>query len=416
MLLAALVVLAFPTAAAGRRGIELVGQRRLDDRLSELTFRSPLLVERTHARVLLPRGYSRSTRRYPVLYLLHGAVDDYRSWTTKGDAEALTAGLPLIVVMPDTGPIGGYVDWLRGGNRWETFHLTKLVPWIDRRYRTEGRRAGRAVAGLSMGGFGSMSYAARQPDSFAAAASFSGAVDSVNPAIQAVTPEDTYGPFATQEIRWRGKNPVDLAANLRGLRLVLRTGNGAPGGPFGGADGIEQVVHQAGVTLHGRLRALGIPHVWDDYGPGGHSWPYWQRDLRETLPALMRTFAHPRSPPAPFTYRSIEPTYEIYGWRVRIRRPALEWSQLRRAGRRGFVLVGSGHARVTSARLFRPGARVLATVRADRGRSRQESVTADGAGRVALALELGRGNTAQQYTPGARTLSHRTRVRLRAYP
>ena len=277
--------------------------------------------------MLLPRGYSRSTRRYPVLYLLHGAVDDYRSWTTKGDAEALTAGLPLIVVMPDTGPIGGYVDWLRGGNRWETFHLTKLVPWIDRRYRTEGRRAGRAVAGLSMGGFGSLSYAARQPDSFAAAASFSGAVDSVNPAIQAVTPEDTYGPFATQEIRWRGKNPVDLAANLRGLRLVLRTGNGAPGGPFGGADGIEQVVHQAGVTLHGRLRALGIPHVWDDYGPGGHSWPYWQRDLRETLPALMRTFAHPRSPPAPFTYRSIEPTYEIYGWRVRIRRPALEWSR-----------------------------------------------------------------------------------------
>ena len=260
------MVLAFPTAAAGRRGIELVGQRRLDDRLSELTFRSPLLVERTHARVLLPRGYSRSTRRYPVLYLLHGAVDDYRSWTTKGDAEALTAGLPLIVVMPDTGPIGGYVDWLRGGNRWETFHLTKLVPWIDRRYRTEGRRAGRAVAGLSMGGFGSMSYAARQPDSFAAAASFSGAVDSVNPAIQAVTPEDTYGPFATQEIRWRGKNPVDLAANLRGLRLVLRTGNGAPGGPFGGADGIEQVVHQAGVTLHDRLRTLGIPHVWDDYG------------------------------------------------------------------------------------------------------------------------------------------------------
>ena len=80
------------------------------------------------------------------------------------------------------------------------------------------------------------------------------------------------------------------------------------------------------------------------------------------------------------------------------------------------MLVGSGHARVTSARLFRPGARVLATVRADRGRSRQESVTADGAGRVALALELGRGNTAQQYTPGARTLSHRTRVRLRAYP
>ena len=151
------------------------------------------------------------------------------------------------------------MDWLRGGNRWETFHLTKLVPWIDRRYRTEGRRAGRAVAGLSMGGFGSMSYAARQPDSFAAAASFSGAVDSVNPAIQAVTPEDTLRPLRDPGDPLARQEPVDLAANLRGLRLVLRTGNGAPGGPFGGADGIEQVVHQAGVDPPRRLRAAWHP-------------------------------------------------------------------------------------------------------------------------------------------------------------
>jgi S-formylglutathione hydrolase FrmB len=48
------------------------------------------------------------------------------------------------------------------------------------------------------------------------------------------------------------------------------------------------------VRLHNRLRRLGIPHVWDDYGSGTHSWPYWERDLRETLPDFMKVLARPR--------------------------------------------------------------------------------------------------------------------------
>ena len=269
-------LLVAPAAEAARGGIDVVGKRRLSDRLVELTFSSDLLAEPTHARVLLPRGYARSERRYPVLYLLHGAFDDYRCWTRMGDAEALTAGLPLIVVMPDTGPLGGYVDWLHG-EPWETLPHHPAGP-VGGPLLPHGRAPRRPGSGRAVDGrVRRDGYAARHPDLFAAAAAFSGAVDSTNPAIQALTPPGTYGPFATQEIRWRGKNPVDLAANLRGLRLTMRTGNGSPGGPFGGGDGVEYVVHKASVALHGRLGALGIPHVWDDYGPGGHLWPYWRR-------------------------------------------------------------------------------------------------------------------------------------------
>ncbi|HEU0023035.1 MAG TPA: alpha/beta hydrolase-fold protein [Thermoleophilaceae bacterium] len=413
----AITLAAAPAASAGGSGLRLVNTERVNDRLLELTLRSDVLLAPTNARVLLPRGYRRSKRRYPVLYLLHGGVDDYLSWTTKGDAEALTAGYPLIVVMPDTGPGGGYVDWWNFGlpaNRWETYHLTQLVPFVDRTFRTVARRGGRAVAGLSMGGFGTMSYAARRPDTFAAAASFSGAVDSVHPAIRAVTPPATYGPWETQEIRWRGKNPVDLASNLRGLRLVLRTGNGRDGGPFGGAgDGIEYVVHQASTTLHKRLRRLRIQHLWDDYGPGNHTWPYWTRALRQTLPILMRTFAHPRRPPSPFSHLTIEPRYEVYGWRVRIRRPAIEFSELRRADRHGFTLVGSGRARVITPPLYTPGARLRAIVRSSRWGVVRGGVTVGRTGRLGFELPLGPGNRAQQYTPGAHTVRHTTRVLLR---
>ena len=71
-------------------------------------------------------------------------------------------------------------------------------------------------------------------------------------------------------------------------------------------------------------------------------------------PRLMRVFAHPPQPPTPFSYTRADPDYAVYGWRVHIARPAMEFSELRAAGPRGFTLRGSGVGRVTTAALFRP--------------------------------------------------------------
>src|SRR5256714_5680690 len=336
-------------AAAGAIGpAKLVKREQLDPRLQELTRRAPALPADTHVRVLLPTGYDASGRtRYPVLYLLHGAIDDYKSWTDKGDAEAITKGFPLIVVMPDAGQYGNYTNWYNDGAfgqpEWETFHIRQLVPWIDAHYPTIGKRSGRATAGLSMGGNGAMAYAARHPGLFVSASSFSGAVDTNSPGVQPVTqasglsdgshtPGAIFGLRSTDEVRWRGHNPWDLAGNLKGLFLTLRTGNGAPGGPGGDSgDPVEAEVHNESVNMHNRLVELKLPHVWDDYGAGGHAWYYWQRDLRETLPGIMKTFAHPPAPPSPFNFRAIEPSHSVYGWRVSVKRPALEFSELRAA-------------------------------------------------------------------------------------
>ena len=62
--------------AAPAAGLRVVGEQRLDDRLTELTLRTDAVAGPTRVRVLLPAGYARSTHRYPVLYLLHGALDD----------------------------------------------------------------------------------------------------------------------------------------------------------------------------------------------------------------------------------------------------------------------------------------------------------------------------------------------------
>jgi hypothetical protein len=158
-----------------------------------------------------------------------------------------------------------------------------------------------------------MSYAARHPGLFVFAGSYSGAVDIVNNAPVAAVigfeapadggkPGDQFGDRVVNESVWRAHNPWDQAARLRGLVLTVHTGNGQPG-PYDDRgrplDLIEQQVREMSLSFHRRLVALGIPHRWDDYGGGTHSWPYWQRDLREDLPSMMATFAHPPPAPAP---------------------------------------------------------------------------------------------------------------------
>jgi S-formylglutathione hydrolase FrmB len=407
-----------PASKATANPLRLLGVTHLDARLEQLAFSTPAVTGTTRVRILLPRGYyGRPVRRYPVLYLLHGAIDDYSSWTVKGDAERLTAGYPLIVVMPDSGPSGGYTNWYNNGHggppEWETYHVAELVPWIDRHLRTLANRSGRAIAGLSMGGFGAMSYAARHPDLFAAAASFSGAVDTNNVLDIAVTPASVFGPRVTEQVRWRAHNPWDLAENLRGVSLTIRTGNGLPGGPFGGGDPVELAVHQMSVSFHERLVRLGIPSIWDEYGPGGHDWPYWKRDLRETLPTLMSLFAHPTVPPSTFTFTAVEPSYSVYGWSVGIRRPALEFSTLHVTGRGAFTVTGSGGATVTTAPLYPPRRRLRVLVRDARG-LRTLSTRADRGGRITVTANLGATNAYQQYTLlGSITPRHSVSARVR---
>ena len=390
-------------AATGADAIKVESRRQLDPRLREYSLATPALPKSTILRVLLPGGYRQHPkRRYPVLYLLHGCcdfdVDGSQAWTTHGEAEKATAGKGLIVVMPAGGRGGMYSNWLTAGTQgrpqWETYHVRQLIPWVDRTFRTRPRRGGRTIAGLSMGGFGAMKYAATYPDKFVAAASFSGIVDSnvddgathgFLPTFDGGTAASVWGPRETDEIRWRSQNPWDLAGNLRPLQLAIRTGNGQRG-PLdeGGApyDPLEAGVHRNSVSLHRRLKALRIPHTWDDYGPGTHTWPYWARDLRRSLPQQLAVLRHPPAPPGRVTYRSARPTYRVFGWRVAWKRDGLAFTRLVRARRRGFVLEGSGKATVRT----RPGHPKGSTVTVDGIRV---PASRDRAGRLTIRVATG---------------------------
>jgi S-formylglutathione hydrolase FrmB len=403
-------------AAAEPGGLQYIGSGSLTPRLQELAFKTQALVGETNVRVLLPGGYDPSGRtRYPMLLLLHGANEDWTAWTAKGEAERITAGYPLIVVMPNGGVDGGYTDWYNGGAfgppRWETYHVGELLPWVDAHYPTVGSRSGRAVAGVSMGGGGAMHYAASHPELFTAAASFSGAVDNSNLYMQPLDdatgvvdgkpPGSACGLWQLDQVRCRGINALDLAENLKGLFLQVDTGDGLPGGPNGNLyDPVENGVYQQSVSFHERLQQLAIPHVWDYYGSGNHDYYYFSRDLAQLLPRLMQAFAHPPAPPRPFDFTSIADDYGPYGWHVRIERPAVEFSELRAAGAAGFELRGSGDAHVSTSVYYRPHQALRVMVRNLEG-ERTQLMRADGTGRLSLPVTLGPGNPYQEYSPQA---------------
>ena len=302
-LLAAVILASLVTGCGGdgdggddEGALSVVAERFLEPRLREYTFVTTSVPGEPRARVLLPRGYEDSDRRYPVLYLLHGADAAANFWTI-ADIERLVGDRELIVVMPD-GDTGFYSDWFDGGKgeppRWETFHIEELIPWVDEGFRTIADRGARAIAGNSMGGLGALLYAAHHPDLFALAASFSGPVQ-VEPAPIAEVLADTgrdpqlvgeiWGPYPEQAERWRRHNPVAIAADLEGTEVVLVSGNGRLPGRAKVLSPVEEVIGEMNAALDRRLDQLGIEHTYVA-GPGIHDVRYWQRALRRTLPRI----------------------------------------------------------------------------------------------------------------------------------
>jgi len=147
--------------------------------VTTVTMESPSIGRKTAYNIILPADYETSgDKRYPVLYLLHGLTGNYTNWAGMGAARA-AKGLDLIVVMPDGGN-SWYVNWAESEegqkNAWDDFITKDLIGHVDSNYRTIAAREGRAINGLSMGGFGGLTLGLRHPDLFCSIGSHSGAL------------------------------------------------------------------------------------------------------------------------------------------------------------------------------------------------------------------------------------------------
>ena len=146
--------------------------------VADVQFYSESLQRDMNINVVLPRGYEDTNKHYPVLYLCHGLTSNYHEFRFVGIPEYLNR-FDMIVVMVDVGN-SWYVNWAKSDDgRPYKFadHVCKdIIDYVDQNYRTIAERKGRAINGISMGGFGAISLGLSRPDLFCSIGSHSGAL------------------------------------------------------------------------------------------------------------------------------------------------------------------------------------------------------------------------------------------------
>jgi enterochelin esterase-like enzyme len=265
--------------------------------LEGLHLKSAVLGREVNYAVYLPPDYATSTRRYPVVYLLHGFTDDESGWVQFGEvglaADRAIAGReipPMIIVMPDGG-VAWYINDFQNKVRFEDMFVQEFIPHVDATYRTRPKREFRGVAGLSMGGWGTLVNALRHPDLFAAAAAYSAGVWTDDEVV-GMKPETwdrvvgpVFGPGLAGKDRltahFRAHNPLDLVRtlpedSLKKVRLYIDCGD-------------DDFLIRGNCALHLALADRKIPHEFR-VRDGGHTWSYWRTGIVDGLAFIGRSF------------------------------------------------------------------------------------------------------------------------------
>lgn len=265
-------------------------------RVETVQFKSKLINATLPYNVVLPPSYVPATskapkNRFPVLYLLHGLAGHYTNWVEKTKLAEYVAEHNSIIVITPEGNDGWYTDSATvPTDKYESYILQELIPDVEQRYRIIRTREGRAVAGLSMGGYGALKFGVKFPNKFIFAASMSGALDAA-----ASTDEhpsaiwDFVRPSIMQTFGAAGSR-TRSANNLYQLFRSLPRARISSLPYFYFDCGTEDDFLATNRDLASILLERKIPHEFREM-PGTHDWNYWDQQVREVLNIAERKLA-----------------------------------------------------------------------------------------------------------------------------
>jgi enterochelin esterase-like enzyme len=255
-----------------------------------LTLPSKLLKMERKYSVYLPPDYETSNRSYPVLYLLHGSGDDQTGWVQFGEVGAIAdkairegKSTAMIVVMPDANTSKkGYFNSIDGDFPYEDFFFQELIPFIEKTYRVRAEKQFRAVAGLSMGGGGTLIYALHHPEMFSSACPLSASVRRYNDPVRRssdsvdsrITPEKL-------ELYKKQHDAIYLVENMPDaqktqVKWYIDCGD-------------DDFLYEGNSNLHIAMRKKEVPHEYR-VRDGAHNWTYWRQALPEVLDFVSQGF------------------------------------------------------------------------------------------------------------------------------
>lgn len=258
----------------------------------ELSMASKILDGDRKFAAYFPPDYGTSERSYPVLYLLHGGGDDQTGWVQFGEVlhladEAINKGeaTPMIIIMPDanTGK-RGYANDIKNQWRYEDFFFQEFMPFIENQYRIKKDKRYRAIAGLSMGGDGTFTYALHHPELFSAACPLSAATGPLTMAalkagIEKNGPRDVTE--AEMESYFKRQSVLALIEAMpdnakKAVRWYIDCGD-------------DDFLYEGNSLVHIAMRKKEIPHEFR-IRDGGHNWTYWRASLPTVLSFVSASF------------------------------------------------------------------------------------------------------------------------------
>jgi len=258
--------------------------------LEERTVKSNTLGRSVKYTIYLPSDYDFSERNYPVVYLLHGYTDDNTGWLQFGEINrlvdiAIADGSipPMIIVMPN-GDSSWYINSYDGKEKYEDFFIKEFIPTVEKTYRIKADRRYRGIAGLSMGGYGTLIYSLKYPEMFEAAAPLSAAVFDDEALVN--TPdaryETVFGQLYGRGLKgkerlnkaWYDNSVLKLVESksqndLKKVRLWIDCGD-------------DDFLTKGNSLLHILLVDKMVSHEYR-VRDGAHNWTYWRTGIIDAL-------------------------------------------------------------------------------------------------------------------------------------
>jgi S-formylglutathione hydrolase FrmB len=259
--------------------------------------KSKILNKDVSYAVYLPPGYDASERTYPVVYLLHGLSGDNTQWIQWGEIDryadkAIAEGTipPMIIIMPN-GNRGWYMNSFDGKVKYEDFFIKEFIPAVEKVYRVKSEKTYRGIAGLSMGGYGTLMYALKYPDLFAAAAPLSAGVYD-DREIEEMPDSEWKKVFGqVLDTTLKGKERLNKAWYENSILQLVKAKQ---------ADDLAKVRYwidcgdddfltSGNCLLHLSLTEKKVPHEFR-MRDGAHNWTYWRTGITDALKFIGDSF------------------------------------------------------------------------------------------------------------------------------
>jgi S-formylglutathione hydrolase FrmB len=266
-----------------------------DPPVQKVTLESKLLGKAIDYSILYPVSYQRegnAEKKFPVVYLLHGYTGHHTNWIERTRVALYATRYDLFIVMVE-GENGWYTDSATVANdKFESYILQELMPDVEKRFRVSAEKDGRAIAGLSMGGYGALKFGFKYPSRFGMVASMSGALGAAS-----WTDSDLKNLEAVRQSLLKTLGPMGSSTRLQNDLLKLTREVSADGIkllPVIYFDcGTEDQLFSTNRSYADLLVERKIPHEFRQL-PGNHSWPYWDQQIREILSLAASRLSPPK--------------------------------------------------------------------------------------------------------------------------